>query len=552
MSPHDPPGPTGERAATGPVVSDPKDSRAPGPHGGELGASAVDVARERADIGGVIGSPVAQSLRLAAVVGLLVLLGITQGLSIVVVVVAILVMIFLHELGHFLAARWSGMKATEFFIGFGPRVWSFRRGETEFGLKAIPAGAYVKIIGMNNLEEVPPADEPRTYRQAPFRSRLGVAVAGSAMHFAVALLLLVVQLAFIGRPADDRWQVGAVTPGSAAEAAGLEPGDEVVSFGGEPVGSFRDFRAAVTSAPPGPATVVVQRGGGTEEISVDLRQRIKIIGTIGQDVDLIDGGAGVQVGGVREGSQAARSGLVEGAPVAAVNGRPIGSLSDVPPAIAASLGGSFAVTTGGAGGSTDHQVDLGSAVATTEPAAFLGIGQEAVLETESVPAAMVGSFGEFGRIVGVSVVGIGKFLWPPNLLEFATSAARSGPAESTEVPTPAESAPISPDAERPISIVGAVMLGGDLTSQNAANLIIFLVALNVFIGVFNLIPLLPFDGGHVAVAVYEKAQEMRRRSRQRHIADISRLLPLTYGVVIVLIGIGLLAVYLDVTRGVNI
>jgi membrane-associated protease RseP (regulator of RpoE activity) len=544
MSVHDRREPTEDPAPGGPPQA--------GPHGGELGASAADVARERADMAPVIGSPVAQSVRLAAVVGLLVLVGVAWGLPIVVVIVSILVMIFLHELGHYLAARWSGMKATEFFIGFGPTIWSFRRGETRFGLKAIPAGAYVKIIGMNNLEEVDPADESRTYRQAPFRSRFGVAVAGSAMHFAIALLLLVAQLAFIGRPAEDQWQVGAVTPGSAAEAAGLQPGDQVVSFRGESVGSFRDFRAAVTAAPPGPATVVVERDGGTDQVSVDLRQRIKIIGTIGQDIDLIDSGAGVQVGGVRDGSQAARAGLVEGAPVVAVNGRPVGSLTDVPAAVATSIGGAVAVTTAGAAGDTDHRVDLGSAVATTEPAAFLGIGQEAVLETEPLPAAVFGSFGEFGRIVGVSVVGIGRFLWPPNLYEFATSVTRSGPAESTDVPTPAESAPVSPDAERPISIVGAVMLGGDLTSQNAANLIVFLVALNVFIGVFNLIPLLPFDGGHVAIAVYEKAQEMRRRTRQRHIADVSRLLPLTYGVVIVLIGIGLLAVYLDVTRGVNI
>ena len=77
----------------------------------------------------------------------------------------ILLMIFLHELGHFLTAKRAGMKVTEFFLGFGPRIWSFRRGETEYGVKAHPAGAYVRIIGMNNLEEVDPADEARTYRQ---------------------------------------------------------------------------------------------------------------------------------------------------------------------------------------------------------------------------------------------------------------------------------------------------------------------------------------------------------------------------------------------------
>ena len=83
-------------------------------------------------------------------------------------VIALLVMIFLHELGHYLTAKWAGMKVTEFFLGFGPRIWSFQRGETEYGLKAIPAGAYVRIIGMHNLDEVPPEDEPRTYQNQPY------------------------------------------------------------------------------------------------------------------------------------------------------------------------------------------------------------------------------------------------------------------------------------------------------------------------------------------------------------------------------------------------
>ena len=76
-------------------------------------------------------------------------------------VVGVLIAIFLHELGHFTTARWTGMKATQFFIGFGPRLWSFRKGETEYGVRALPLGAFVRIIGMNNMDEVPPEDESR-------------------------------------------------------------------------------------------------------------------------------------------------------------------------------------------------------------------------------------------------------------------------------------------------------------------------------------------------------------------------------------------------------
>ena len=86
------------------------------------------------------------------------------GLSMIAVVLAFVMMLALHELGHLLAARLSGMKVTEYFIGFGPRLWSFKRGETEYGIKAIPAGAYVRIIGISNLEEVELEDEQEEYK----------------------------------------------------------------------------------------------------------------------------------------------------------------------------------------------------------------------------------------------------------------------------------------------------------------------------------------------------------------------------------------------------
>src|SRR4051794_4075975 len=114
----------------------------------------------------------AQWLRAGLVVALIVLLTAKLGVWALVVLGGLLISVTLHELGHFLAAKRGGMRVTEFFLGFGPRIWSTRRGETEYGLKLIPAGAYVRIIGMNNLEEVPPEDEGSTYRQARFGPRL--------------------------------------------------------------------------------------------------------------------------------------------------------------------------------------------------------------------------------------------------------------------------------------------------------------------------------------------------------------------------------------------
>jgi membrane-associated protease RseP (regulator of RpoE activity) len=104
---------------------------------------------------------------------------------------------------------------------------------------------------------------------------------------------------------------------------------------------------------------------------------------------------------------------------------------------------------------------------------------------------------------------------------------------------------------RPVSIIGIVLFGSEMTSENWSNLVSLLIVLNIFLGVFNLIPLLPFDGGHVAIAVYEKAQELRQRRTRRYMADISRMLPVAYGVIMVLVLLFVATAYLDVTKGVG-
>ncbi|MCL4369049.1 MAG: site-2 protease family protein, partial [Actinobacteria bacterium] len=139
------------------------------------------------------------------------------------VVLALVVMIMVHEFGHFAVAKWSKMKVTEFFVGFGPRIWSFRRGETEYGVKALPAGGYVKIVGMSSLEELAPEDEARAYRNSSYPRRLAVSAAGSFMHFVMAYLILVILFSVVGVADSTRAQVVALSkfPGvtSPAQAA---------------------------------------------------------------------------------------------------------------------------------------------------------------------------------------------------------------------------------------------------------------------------------------------------------------------------------------------
>jgi len=147
------------------------------------------VNKNKARIGGVI------------VIGLLVYLGI-NNIWTLVFVVGLLLSIFLHEVGHFVTARRSGMKVTQFYMGFGPRVWSTTRNGVEYGFRAIPLGAFVRIIGMNNLDECDPADESRTYRAQSYPKRLLVITAGSLMHMVIALVLFVGVYSFSGRYAE--------------------------------------------------------------------------------------------------------------------------------------------------------------------------------------------------------------------------------------------------------------------------------------------------------------------------------------------------------------
>ena len=185
---------------------------------------------------------------------------------------AIIAMIMLHELGHFVMAKRAGMKVTEFFLGFGPRLWSIRRGETEYGVKAIPAGGYVRIIGMSNVEEVDPADEERTYRSKPYRHRLGVAVAGSTMHFIIAAFLLFLLYAAVGaaRP-PGRWSTRSC-PDSPAQQSDFRVGDRIVAVNGDRGGGMGG-RSPATSRPTASRQLVftVVRKGTGERLDITRR-----------------------------------------------------------------------------------------------------------------------------------------------------------------------------------------------------------------------------------------------------------------------------------------
>jgi len=189
---------------------------------------------------------------------------------IIVTVLAFGLLIVIHELGHYFAARWSGMRVERFGIGFGPVVWSRRRGDTEWAVSAIPLGGYVKILGMAPGEEIPPG-ETGAYSTKPAWKRFLVILAGPAMNYLLAVVLAVGLIATLGlREPDPSATVGDVIPGGAAARAGLRVGDRILSAGGAPVADWKALVQAIRAHPGQELELSVARGDGPGAPAVSL------------------------------------------------------------------------------------------------------------------------------------------------------------------------------------------------------------------------------------------------------------------------------------------
>jgi RIP metalloprotease RseP len=405
----------------------------------------------------------------------------------VIVIAGVLLMVVIHEAAHFVAAKSFGMKATEAFFGFGPRIWSMKRGETEYGVKAFPLGGYVRIIGMNPFEEVAPEDEGRTYRENPFWKKSIVVLAGITSHFVVAAILLYALVLAYG-VAERTTEIAAVSTVIVRdiEDSPLLRSDTILSIDGVDIDSWSG-----TDVEPGePVSVVVDRDG--EVVTLQVTNEI-------------------------EPTPALLSGVQAGDRIVEMDGRTITDWDDFVGIAEASPNRALDIVVDRDGSPVTLETTLTTRESDGRVVGFFGVSPE--IEFERVgPIAAIGEAasdmalavsGSFHGLVGVVA----------NFGDLIGAVVGDG-----EVPD-----------DRPISPIGLVRISGPAEIEVGLQLLAFV---NVFVGVLNFVPLYPLDGGHFAVALYEK---VRGRS-----ADVRKLMPIAVAVFLFVVMLGLLGIYFDI------
>lgn len=362
------------------------------------------------------------------------------------VIAAIILFVVAHEAGHFFAAKATGMKVTEFFIGFGPRIWSFKRGDTEYGIKPLPLGAYVRIVGMSALEDVDPEDAGRTYREKEFWKKSVVVLAGIAANFLLAFFIFFGLILSIGdqEPTTEVAEVVALEGGEqvAAAGAGVLAGDEIVAIDGVAVTDWDSLAATVAASAGERVDIAVLRDGASLTLPATLGARI-------------DPATGDEVG-------------------------------------------------------------------------FLGVRPE----IDQQPVSVFTATGRAGREV---VFQIGQtFQIFGRIFRFDTLGQLANGIVGGEVD----------DEVRPVSVVGLAQIGAQAETVGVARLLFLMAAVNVVLGTINGLPLFPLDGGHFAVALFEKVT--RRK------VDIRALVPVAVLVIGALALVGVMSIILDIVNPIEL
>jgi membrane-associated protease RseP (regulator of RpoE activity) len=379
-------------------------------------------------------------------------------------VVALLLSVMIHEAGHYLTARKFGMKVTEFFLGFGQKIWSTRRGETEFGIKAIPAGGYCRIVGMSSREELSEADQDRAFIKAGVGQRLIVLGAGSFLHFVIGFVLLLILFLSVGVtsvtstvekvseciPQKATEVCSAKSTPSPAKNVGILAGDKIIRVDGKSYKDWSDVVTVIRASAGKELNITIERNGVPIEIAVTPASRDvngKVIGVLG-----------------------------------VVN--KVGTITYAP---------------------VDSIYRAGK---------FTGqILQNSVTSLISLPTKI------------------------PNLISQTFGGEKR-------------------DAEGLVGVVGVARVSGETANTKAltvrekiATFILIIASLNLFVGMFNLLPLLPLDGGHMAVAIVDGIRNFLARRRglaKPEPFDVERLTPITMVVFVLMASLSILLLAADI------
>ena len=383
-------------------------------------------------------------------------------------IVALLFSVMVHEAGHYFFAVHYKMKVTEFFLGFGQRIWSTRRGETEFGIKAIPAGGYCRIVGMSAREELPEEDQDRAFYKASASKRLVVLGAGSFLHFLLGFLILFTIFAVVGTAALTS-KVEQVSPcivitnractstdlPSPAKVAGIQRGDKFIAINAVPVTNWSKDVLKIRNHPGRVVDLTLLRNG--EEIHLKITP---------QTITL-------------DGKKLAIMGVIN----------ELGMLrQSIPDSIA-------------------HSTALGRDL-------FISSIKSLISLPAKIPSLLSQTFGNKPRdpqgLVGV--VGV---------------------------------------AQASAQTVGNTSLAWN---ERIATFLMIIASLNIFVGIFNLLPLLPLDGGHMAIAIADGIRQSWARARRKPAPrgiDVESLTPITIVVFVILAGLSLLLLFADIFNPVH-
>jgi regulator of sigma E protease len=381
------------------------------------------------------------------------------------------VLVFVHELGHFLLARWHGVRVLTFSLGFGPKLLSFRRGDTEYCLSAIPLGGYVKMAGEN------PDDQPQgasdEFLSKSKWQRFQILMAGPAMNMALAVLLLAVvlmqgdrMLAYLSKPAV----IGVVQPNSVAAAAGIQPGDEVVRINGRPISTWEALDVAVSSKPGIDVELVLRRDGQERPVTVrPSPTKVSIqtestfeVGTIGVQPDTYP-----LINSVNPGEPAEQAGLQAGDVIRSIEGVRMVETRNVSDALRTRAGQptTMAVRRGA--------TDLTVTVTPIQRGQVAMIGVTLANETIAYTPGPVEAFG----------LSIERNVATAGLILRTLGELFTGRASPKQLMGP----------------VGIAQLSGASARRGWVELFALMASISLNLGLLNLLPIPVLDGGHMAI-----------------------------------------------------